>query len=120
MEVGAGDIDGRHFCVGYNDAFGIAILVELAVHGQTGAGSGRGDQLNDGLVADQRFGMTAPSRTMPRAPGAVVRKPPMKESAVSEAPGSAGGTMGIWLGARGAPGVDWNRARSDEEGQTGR
>ena len=26
------------------------------MHGQTGAGCGRGDQLNDGLVADQRFG----------------------------------------------------------------
>ena len=56
MEVGAGDIDGRHFCVGYDDAFAIAVVVELAVHGQTGAGCGRGDQLNDGLVADQRFG----------------------------------------------------------------
>ena len=65
------------------------------------------------------FRMTAPSRTMPRAPGAVVRKPPRKESAGSGAPGSAG-TMGIWLGATGAAGVGGSRARSVEEGQSGR
>jgi hypothetical protein len=34
---------------------------------------------------------------MPRALGAVVRKPPKKESAGSGAPGSAD-AMGIWLG----------------------
>src|ERR1700688_2236677 len=56
------------------------------------------------FVQCEGFRMTAPSRTMPRAPGAVVRKPPRKESAGSGAPGSAG-TLGMWLGAAGAAGV---------------
>jgi hypothetical protein len=50
--MGTGDVDACHCSIGYNDAFGIAILVQLAMHGQTGASGGRGDQLDDGLVAD--------------------------------------------------------------------
>ena len=63
--------------------------------------------------------MTAHTSDDATITGAVVRKPPGKESAGSGAPGSAG-AMGIWLEPTGAAGVGGGDARSGEEGQTGR
>ena len=52
MEVGTGDVDTRHFGIGYDDTFRVAILVQLAMNGQPSLRGGRGDQLDHSLVAD--------------------------------------------------------------------
>ena len=56
MEVVTRDVDRRHFLVADHDALGIDVGVEFAVHLQAGARCRAGDQLDDGLVADQRPG----------------------------------------------------------------
>jgi hypothetical protein len=53
VEVVAVGVDGVHLCVGDLDAFGIAVGVEFAAHDQAFVGCGGGDQLDDGLVADE-------------------------------------------------------------------
>ncbi len=45
-----------HFVVGDRDAAWIGGGIEFASDGQAGLGGGRGDQLDDGLVADERLG----------------------------------------------------------------
>jgi hypothetical protein len=49
------DIDRVHFRVGYLDGFWVVILVEAALDIESGVRAGRSDQLDDDLVADQRF-----------------------------------------------------------------
>jgi hypothetical protein len=49
------DIDRVHFRVGYLDGFWVVILVGAALDIESGARAGRSDQLDDDLVADQRF-----------------------------------------------------------------
>ena len=55
MEVVAGEVDGIHFGVGHLDAGRIGVLIELATNLQTGLGRRCGDQLDDDLMADERF-----------------------------------------------------------------
>ena len=55
MEIGAGDIDGGHFGIGYSDAFWIAVVVQLAPDSQNGAGGCRRNKFDDDFIADQRF-----------------------------------------------------------------
>ena len=56
MKFGVFDIEGGHFGVGDGDALGICIGVEFAAHLETGRGGGGRDQIDDDLIADQRFG----------------------------------------------------------------
>ena len=55
VEVVADKIDGIHFGVGDLDAGGIGVLIELATNFQTCPGRCRSDQLDDDLMADERF-----------------------------------------------------------------
>ena len=55
MEAIAVDIDRVHFRIGDLDAFRVVIFIETALDIQPGARAGRSDQLDDDLVADQRF-----------------------------------------------------------------
>src|SRR5271156_5816292 len=54
MEVMAMEIEGVHLGVGNFDALRIGVDVEFAAYGQAGVGVGGSDQLDDGLVAEQR------------------------------------------------------------------
>ena len=56
MEVVAGEVDPHHVGVGDADAAGIGCGVDLASDRQSGLGGGGGDELDDGLVADERLG----------------------------------------------------------------
>ena len=58
MEIVAFDIDGFHVGVGDSDATGAAVGIDLAAYLEPGLGCCRGNQLDDGLMADERF--TAP------------------------------------------------------------
>ena len=58
MEFVALNVDGVHLGVGDFDARRIAVGIDLALHLQAGLGRGGGNQLDDGLVADE--GPTAP------------------------------------------------------------
>ena len=49
------NVEGSHFAIADFDAFGIAALVDVANDGEAGIGSSGADQLNDDLVADERF-----------------------------------------------------------------
>ena len=55
MEVMASDIDGGEFGVVDGDAGVVGIGIELGVNREAGFGGGRGNQLDDDLVADQRL-----------------------------------------------------------------
>lgn len=55
MEGVRGDADGVHLGVTDLDAGGIAAGINLGFDVEAGVGGGRGDQLHDGLVADQRL-----------------------------------------------------------------
>ena len=55
MEAITIDIDRVHFRVGYLDGFWVVILVEAALDIESDVRAGRSDQLDDDLVADQRF-----------------------------------------------------------------
>src|SRR5882757_916854 len=55
VEVVTGDVDGLHLGVGHLDAGRIGILIELAPHLETGLGRRCCDQLDDDLMADERF-----------------------------------------------------------------
>jgi len=54
VEFVALEVDGVHLGIGDFDAGGIGIGVDLAAHLEAGIGRGGGDQLDDGLIADQR------------------------------------------------------------------
>lgn len=58
MEFVALNVDGVHLGVADLDAGRIGAGIDLALHLETGFGRGGGDQLDDGLVADERS--TAP------------------------------------------------------------
>ena len=58
MEFMRGNIDRGHFAIADFHSGRIGGVIDLAFDVQSGAGRGRGDQLHDGLVADQR--LTAP------------------------------------------------------------
>jgi hypothetical protein len=55
MEVMAAEVDGLEFGVRHLDAGRVAVWIELAANLETCVGCGGGDQLDDGLVADQRL-----------------------------------------------------------------
>ncbi len=55
MEVMADKIDSSDFSVGDLDAGRIGVLIEFAAHLETGLSCGRGDKLDDGLIAHQRL-----------------------------------------------------------------
>lgn len=55
MKAIAIDIDRVHFRVGDLDGFWVFIFVETALDIEPGARAGRSDQLDNDLVADQRF-----------------------------------------------------------------
>ena len=54
VEVVALNVDDIHLGIGDPDAGGIAVGVDLALHLEAGSGRGGGNQLDDGLVADER------------------------------------------------------------------
>ena len=49
------DVEFGHLSIGDLDALFVAVLVEPALHGQSGAGRGVGDQLDNDLMAHQGF-----------------------------------------------------------------
>ena len=58
MEVVPGEVLGFqicHFALGDLDAFGVDALVKSGGDGQTGAGGGTGDEVDDDFVAGQRL-----------------------------------------------------------------
>ena len=55
MEGIALDVDGGHFGIADLDAFRVNVLVDVAGDGEAGVGRGGADQLDDDLVADERF-----------------------------------------------------------------
>ena len=55
VEFVAVNVDGVHLGVGDFDAGGINVGVDLAAHLEAGVGGGGRDQLDDGLVADERL-----------------------------------------------------------------
>ncbi len=55
MEGIALDVDGGHFGIADFDAFWVKVLVDVAGDGEAGGGRGGADQLDDDLVADERF-----------------------------------------------------------------
>src|SRR5260370_28173901 len=55
VEVVAGEVDDIHFGVGHLDGGRIGVLIEFATNRQTGLRRGCGDQLDDDLMADERF-----------------------------------------------------------------
>src|SRR5260370_18303902 len=48
-------VEGSHFGIGDLNSFRIEALVDVAGDGEAGIGGGGADQLDDDLVADQRF-----------------------------------------------------------------
>jgi hypothetical protein len=54
VEFVALNVDGVHFGIADFDAGRIDVGIDLAVHLEAGLGRGGGDQLDDGLVADER------------------------------------------------------------------
>src|SRR5271168_833654 len=52
------DVDASHLFVGYDDAFGVAVFVDIAGYGQAGIGRCRSDELENDLMADE--GLAAP------------------------------------------------------------
>ena len=60
MEVVACEVDGIHFGVGHLDASGIGVLIEFAANLQTSLRCRCGDQLDDDLMADERFAAQLP------------------------------------------------------------
>src|SRR5688500_20279791 len=54
MESMSLEIEGVHVGVGDLNAFRVGICIELAADGEAGFGGGRSDQLDDGLIADER------------------------------------------------------------------
>ncbi len=55
MEGIALDVEGGHFDIADLDALWVTVLVDVAGDGEAGVGRGGADQLDDDLVADQRF-----------------------------------------------------------------
>ena len=55
MEVVAGEVDGLHFGVCHLDAGRIGVWIEFAANLQAGVRGRCGDQLDDDLMADERF-----------------------------------------------------------------
>jgi hypothetical protein len=49
------NVEGSHFGIGDLNSFGVEALVDVAGDGEAGIGGGGADQLDDDLVADQRF-----------------------------------------------------------------
>jgi len=60
MGVMAEEVDGFEFGVRHLDAGRVAVWIELAANLETCVGCGGGDQLDDGLVADQRLAAPVP------------------------------------------------------------
>jgi hypothetical protein len=56
MELGALDVEGGHFGVGYNNAAGISARVEFTPHGEAGFGGRGRDQLDNHPIADEGLG----------------------------------------------------------------
>ena len=56
MEIGAFDVDARHFGFRDDDALGIAVGVEFAIDLQASFCGCRADQINDRAITDQGFG----------------------------------------------------------------
>src|SRR6266566_5169742 len=54
VEIVSPNVDGVHLGVANLDAGGIGVGIDLALHLQSGVGCGGGDELDDGLVADER------------------------------------------------------------------
>ena len=55
VEIVGCEVYGVHFGIGHLDARRISVLVEFATNPQTGLGRRCGDQLDDDLMADERF-----------------------------------------------------------------
>jgi hypothetical protein len=55
VEVGGLDVECSHLGIGDLDTLLVGVGIEPAGHGEAGIGGGVGDQLDDDLVADQRF-----------------------------------------------------------------
>ena len=55
MEVVAFDVDGSHLPVADFNAARVTVLVEVAVHGETGIGFRCANKLQDDDMADQGF-----------------------------------------------------------------
>ena len=49
------NVDRSHFGICDLDAFGVLAAVDVAGDGETAVGGGGADQLDDDLVADERF-----------------------------------------------------------------
>ncbi len=49
------DVDAGHFGIAYLEAFWVAVLVDFAGDDEAGVGRGGADQLDDDLMADERF-----------------------------------------------------------------
>jgi hypothetical protein len=49
------DVERGHFGIGHLDAFWVPVPVDVAGDGEAGVGGGGTDQLDDDLVADERF-----------------------------------------------------------------
>ena len=49
------NVEGSHFGIGDLNSFRVEALVDVACDGEAGIGGGGADQLDDDLVADQRF-----------------------------------------------------------------
>src|SRR5579864_8884540 len=56
MELGSFDVDGGHFFIRNLDPLRVTVGIELTANTQTRSSSGRGDQVHNHAVADQRFG----------------------------------------------------------------
>ena len=57
-------VEGAHFGLAHLDAGGVGIGIDLALHLETGVRGGGGDQLDDGLVADQRLAAPVLAQTI--------------------------------------------------------
>ena len=55
MKVVALDVDGRHFIIADLNAFLIEVAIEVASDRETVFGRGGADQLDNDLMANQRF-----------------------------------------------------------------
>ena len=55
MEFGASDIEGRHFIIADAHAFGIRVMVHIAIDFESRTCRGRADQVDDGGERPQRL-----------------------------------------------------------------